>query len=46
VFLDVVYQPVLFAAAPTGTGTVGQVSDLAFRRSGTAPAATTSGRGG
>jgi len=45
VFLNVVNQLILFAAALTATGTAGQVTDLAAPRTGTAPTATTSGPG-
>jgi membrane protein len=43
VFLNVVNQLVLFAAALTATGSAGQVTDLAARRSGAPHTATTSG---
>ena len=45
VFLNVVNQLVLFAAALTATGSAGQVNDLAARRSGAPPAATIPGLG-
>jgi membrane protein len=45
VFLNVVNQLVLFAAALTATGSAGQVTDLAARRSGAPPAATIPGLG-
>jgi membrane protein len=45
VFLNVVNQLVLFAAALTATHTAGEVTDLAARRNGAALTATTSGPG-
>jgi membrane protein len=45
VFLNVVNQLVLFAAALTATGSAGQVTDLAARRRGAPPTATIPGRG-
>jgi membrane protein len=45
VFLNVVNQLVLFAAALTATGTAGEVTDLAARRIRAAPAPTASGPG-
>jgi membrane protein len=45
VFLNVVNQLVLFAAALTATGTAGQVTDLAARPHTAAPVATMSGPG-
>ena len=45
VFLNVVNQLILFAAALTATGPAGQVSELASRRSGAAFTVTTSGYG-
>jgi len=43
VFLNVVNQLVLFAAALTATGGAGQVTDLAARRSGAPPRASMPG---
>jgi membrane protein len=45
VFLNVVNQLVLFAAALAATGTAGQVTDLAARPNTAAPTATMSGPG-
>jgi membrane protein len=45
VFLNVVNQLILFAAALTATGTAGQVTDLAARPNVAATTETTSGPG-